>query len=174
MFVKHEFEVREPADADEDGNRFFVDGSAVEEADYNRMRFEYDVDRSNDVVSARYVGESPMAFPHLDDPRFARSEGEYDAGDWTPASGDTNPAVMVENGDVIRIDRYSAEERGDFEIVGESSGRRLKADVLAEAVGLGLDVSKSMTIAEIQAAIDGAGDAAGEDQSDDTSADAKE
>jgi hypothetical protein len=76
---------------------------------------EPDVDRT--PIHARYIGDSDQIFPHLKDgPRCCLPENQREATVDEDGNLPTNP-VLVKKGDVILLDRYSAEGREDFEIV---------------------------------------------------------
>jgi hypothetical protein len=72
---------------------------------------------TNPTLKARYIGDTPIAMPHLVDherPETAKATAEWEEG----GRVGVNPHVLVNKGDVIPIDRYSATERADFEVVG--------------------------------------------------------
>jgi len=80
---------------------------------------------ANPTVKARYLGDTPIAMPHLvehDRPQTAKATQEWEEG----GREGVNPHVLVSKGDVIPIDRYSATERSDFEIVGAKRKRPTK------------------------------------------------
>jgi hypothetical protein len=87
---------------------------------------------TNPTVKARYIGDTPIAMPHLvdhDRPDTAKATQEWEEG----GREGVNPHVLVSKGDVIPIDRYSATERADFEIVGAKPRKPRKPRAKAAA-----------------------------------------
>jgi hypothetical protein len=87
---------------------------------------------ANPTVKARYLGDTPIAMPHLvdhDRPETAKATKEWEEG----GREGVNPHVLVSKGDVIAIDRYSATERDDFEIVGAKPRKPRKPRTKAPA-----------------------------------------
>jgi hypothetical protein len=80
-------------------------------------RFAFDLERKKEMVHVRYIGGSDVVFPHLEEgPRCCREENQVsesvDVDEWRSGS-------LVKQGDVFLIDRYSAEERPDLEVVDD-------------------------------------------------------
>lgn len=77
---------------------------------------ELDLARGQELVHARYLGTSPVVMPGLAGrDRCCKDENQRAA---EPEGGETlKPHSLVEHGDVVLLDRYSAEGRDDFEIV---------------------------------------------------------
>jgi len=68
------------------------------------------VSDDQELVHARYLGETTERMPDLEGrDRCCRKENHREGTDWDKS--------VLEPGDVILLDRYSAEGRGDFEIV---------------------------------------------------------
>lgn len=77
-----------------------------------------------DLVHARYLGGTRVVMPDLAG-RKRCCEKENQRPD--DPSARPNPKVLVETGDVILLDRYSAEGRSDFEVVAPEHKPRAKA-----------------------------------------------
>jgi hypothetical protein len=74
----------------------------------------------SDTVQARYLGDTPQVFPHLaDTDREAAAYEKWEAS--TSTSRGLNPRCYVVKGDVIEIDRASAEGRSDLEVVTKAA-----------------------------------------------------
>lgn len=68
------------------------------------------------LVKARYLGDIQVVMPHLADIEQPDREEAYAA--WVEGGAEgLNPRCVVDPGDVIPLDRFSAEGRSDFEIV---------------------------------------------------------
>ncbi|MFL5736658.1 MAG: hypothetical protein ACJ76P_04895 [Actinomycetota bacterium] len=83
-------------------------------------------------VHARYTGDSPQVMPDLmsrDRCCKAKNQREDDP------NGNPNPRALIEKGDVILLDRYSAEGRPDFELVEHSHKPTRKAPSEGTAPG---------------------------------------
>jgi len=79
-------------------------------------------DPSKELVHARYLGDTPVVMKHLGGgaercciKENQRGENVHDEESGELVSG---PALVCK-GDVILLDRYSAEGREDFEIAGD-------------------------------------------------------
>lgn len=81
------------------------------------------------TVTARYLGGTDVAFPHLADvDRNTEAYEEWVAG----GSEGVNPRCLVVHGDEFPVDEASAEGREDLEVVQERSGTRGKAKPAAD------------------------------------------
>jgi hypothetical protein len=88
------------------------------------------VSEPTDKIHARYIGDSPVVFPHLlaearcCDPANHR-EDQIDPETGIPILSEEDGAplvhTVVRKGDVILLDRYSAEGREDFEILDDQA-----------------------------------------------------
>jgi hypothetical protein len=74
--------------------------------------------RCSELVHAKYLGGTAQVMPSLaDHPRCCQDGNQREAFDAEGREIRPNPRVVVEHGDVILLDRFSAEERVDFEVV---------------------------------------------------------
>jgi hypothetical protein len=131
-----------------------------------------------DLVHARYLGETEIVVPSLAGrPRCCIAENQAPhAGenvsmaflasepDEDGVQGLVHHAIdahaVVRHGDVILLDRYSAEQRSDFEVVGTDGKTPTRADLLAQAEARGIAVPPKATKDQIAALLDAhAGDA---------------
>lgn len=96
-----------------------------------------------DLVEARYLGDSDILMPDLADrPRHSSDEhnrvaehnawnlGDPDKG--IPQQQGPDPLTLVRKGDVILLDRWSADGRDDFEIVSETGGSEERVELFEE------------------------------------------
>jgi hypothetical protein len=97
---------------------------------------------ANEPVHARYVGETRIWMPDLDRRAAAgisrccdlHPENERDAEHEAWLAGDPSqdiaprtgfdPRVVLEHGDVLVLDRHTATERGDFELIDDPEPSR--------------------------------------------------
>jgi hypothetical protein len=132
---------------DEIGQHFLDEQPATAE-EFAEARAEFDVARSQELVQARYLGDTAVAFPHLG-----------------------SDAAVVERGDEFEVDRYSAEERIDLLCLHcEPSEDPTRDELLARARELGLDVKGNARKAALEAAL--AAHEAGQDSSEGADSDA--
>lgn len=76
-----------------------------------------DVKKSKELVHARYVGDTEVVFPHAEGSRCCRPEN---------VEGHEEQPALVKKGDVILVDRYSAEGREDLELVKDEAPKAPK------------------------------------------------
>lgn len=92
------------------------------------------------LVHAHYLGDTPVVMPDLAGrDRCCRDENQRavpvdDDGNELPVEG-PHPHTLLKRGDVILLDRHSAEEREDFEIDEDKKsgafGKRSEGDEAA-------------------------------------------
>lgn len=77
------------------------------------------------LVHAKYLGDSPVVMPRLAGrDRCCRKENQRPAE--APEGETLKPHTLLEHGDVVLLDRYSAEGRDDFELVTEDEKAKPK------------------------------------------------
>lgn len=74
-----------------------------------------------DTVTARYLGDTPIAMPHL----VEVDRNAQDFKTWVQGGAEgLNPRCLVIKGDEIPMDKQSAEGRDDFEVVTKTSAKK--------------------------------------------------
>lgn len=84
------------------------------------MSTEIDLARAHELVHAKYLGDSAVVMPGLAGrDRCCRKENQRPAE--APEGETLKPHTLLEHGDVVLLDRYSAEGRDDFELVEDEA-----------------------------------------------------
>lgn len=88
---------------------------------------------SKELVHARYLGDTPVVFKHLASQlRCCQSENHREENEYDELGQLVKGNALVCKGDVILLDRFSAEEREDFEIVDEPKSGKGKTGSKSE------------------------------------------
>lgn len=75
---------------------------------------EFDAERAAELIHARYIDETEQVMPDLGTRPRCCDEKNHREDD---PSARPNPTTVIRKGDIILLDRHSAEGRADFEIV---------------------------------------------------------
>jgi hypothetical protein len=121
----------------------------------------------HEPVHARYIGETRIWMPDLERrlregiPRCCElhpeNEKTAEYEQWLAHGREGfDPRMVLEHGDVLLLDRHSAEGRSDFELMpeGDLASNPTRADLVAAADRLGIDVPSRATKPEIRTLIE--------------------
>jgi hypothetical protein len=87
-------------------------------------------EKKDQIVQARYLGDTPVVFPHLAETDFRQKEFAA----WLEAGAEGfNPRCYIQKGDAFPVDRHSAEQRSDLEVVSQPAAKKKKKSTARKA-----------------------------------------